>query len=627
MCGIAALFSLKPDKNIRSLIGKSLDLIAHRGPDGRGIILGYGSRLVSDQSDGFADWGLGHVRLAIIDTSATGSQPMCTAAGDCWISYNGEVYNYVELRLDLEDQGYQFRGTSDTEVILAAYRMWGPSCVKKFNGMFAFVIVDLAKGLVFAARDRMGVKPLYIWLGSDKVLLVSEPKQLLAFPDFRPKAHRQQVMDFLIDGVLGHEPNLCFFEGVYPLPPAHVLTWRLGSVPDLDKAECYWRPKTVTRPIAWAQAVEETGALFRDAVRLRLRSDVPVGSCMSGGADSSSIVGVATRELGYQMNTFSSCFDDERFDEQYYIDAVNRHCRTKPFKVFPTLEQFLTEIDTVAYHQDEPVGGVAYPQWTIMRAARKAGVPVLLDGQGGDEVLCGYNKFAYFYLRQLLTRRCYAGALSHCAKLMIHGDGRLLQWKLGYRYLPSWLRRRQDHILENLFRPEWQNLARKPWSEIMKGQVGIRPHQLEDIQTWSLPGLLRYEDRNSMAHSVETRLPFLDYRLVEHCLTLPEEYFLRGGRTKRFLVEAMGNTLPEEVVNRRTKMGFECPESVWMRSTLGEALEYRVGRSKRLAEIIDTRSAAALFLAYRNGGIPLSHGALYRLASLATWLDLFKVDV
>lgn len=625
MCGIAALFCQRPDE-LKPSLEKCLDLVSHRGPDGRGVILGCGPQLLAHESYELADWGLGHVRLAIIDTSTAGAQPMCTAAGDAWISYNGEVYNYVELRRELEDGGHLFRGSSDTEVILAAYRQWGRSCVTRFNGMFAFVIVDLARKLVFVARDRLGVKPLYLWPGAGKIAIVSEPKQLLAFPEFKPKAHRQQVMDFLIDGVLGHEPDLCFFEGVCQMPPAHTLTWELGKMPAFGHAERYWNPETKIRRITWNEAVEETAALFRDAVRLRLRSDVPVGSCMSGGTDSSSIVGVATRELGCQMNTFSSCFDDQRFDEQYYMDAVNKHCGTHPFKVFPSLEGFLTEMDTLAYHQDEPVGGVAYPQWTIMRAARKAGVPVLLDGQGGDELLCGYNKFAFFYLRQLLAGRSYARALSHCVSLMIHGDERLLEWNLGHRYLPSWLRKRQDHILVGLFRPEWQELVRKPWSEKMRGQVGVRKHQLADLTTWSLPGLLRYEDRNSMAHSVETRLPFLDYRLVEQCLTLPEEFFFRNGRTKRFLVEAMGDHLPDEVVNRRTKMGFESPESVWMRGLVGETLEYRVRRSKRLLEILNTESAAKHFVAYRNGGVPIGHDGLFRIAGLALWLDSFEVE-
>jgi len=583
--------------------------------------------VLSESSPEVPSWGLGHVRLAILDLSPAGLQPMASEDGRRWIVFNGEVYNHVELRQELEALGHRFDSTTDTEVILASYREWGDDCVTRFNGMFAFVLVDLDTARVFVARDRLGVKPLYLWRFPSGLAVVSEPKQLLEFPDFRPRINRLHAVDFLIDGVLDHEPDQCFFDGIEALSPGHTLSWPLDEPSRAVAARCYWEPQRGSRETSWRSAVEETGFLLRDAVRIRLRSDVPVGSCLSGGLDSSSIVGLVSRELGLRMNTFSSCFEDARFDERRYIHAVNRECKTVGHEVFPSVSALMEDLEKLAYHQDEPfTSSGIYAQWCVMEAARRNSVPVLLDGQGGDELLCGYRKYFFFHLRQLVAAGRYGAAAVHLMRMVLRGDKGLMNWQRGQRYLPAWLRKNRDAAAP-LLMPEWRALARHAWSDAMTGVTSIHENQWADLRHWSLPSLLRYEDRNSMAHSIETRLPFLDYRLVEHCLSLRESFFFKEGRSKRLLVATVGDALPVEVRQRRTKMGFETPGEVWMRERLGEVLEKRVRTSERLACILDTTSAGDAFAAYRAGSRAWTDLFLFRVASLAVWLDTFKVDV
>ena len=328
--------------------------------------------------------------------------------------------------------------------------------------------------------------------------------------------------------VLGHEADQCCFEGVRPLPPAHTLTWRLGDQPQLSHASNYWLLDIRPRKIGWQEAVEETAGLFRNAVELRLRSDVPVGSCLSGGVDSSSIVGVVTRNLGFHMNTFSVCSEDPNFDESPFINVVNEHCKTTPVQLVLEREDIMGELEDVVYSQDEPFAALTiYAQWCLMRTVRRHGVPVLLDGQGGDEALCGYRKFAYFYLRQLIKRRSLWRAFRASVAFSLHGDGNLFKFSQGQRYLPSWLGFLRNDVAGWLT-PGWRGLVRRVWSAKMNGVSSLHEHQWADFSLWSLPVLLRYEDRNSMAHGIETRLPFVDHRFVEHCLTLPEEFSLQG---------------------------------------------------------------------------------------------------
>lgn len=627
MCGISAFFAPRPERTLAAQVGRCLDLAAHRGPDGRGLIAGRGSEVLEAGEDGAADWALGHVRLAILDLSPAGAQPMASPDRLLWLSFNGEIYNYLELRRELQGLGHVFNSASDTEVILAAYAQWGADCFGRLAGMFALVMVDLKVRRVVIARDRLGIKPLYVWTSSRGAALVSEPKQLYAFEGFNPRANRRQVMDFLVDGVLGHEPDQCFFSGVHPLPPGHWLAWPLGQMPILDAAQRYWAPERRARPMTWKQAVEAVGATFNAVLAQHLRSDVPVGSCLSGGVDSSAVVGAAGRMLGGPVHTFSSCFDDAACNEQPYIDAVNRHLPTVPHKVFPDEDGVLADLDDLVYHQDEPMASFSpHAQWCVMRQARQSAVPVLLDGQGGDEALMGYRKYAWFRLRELLARGCVGQAAQHAGQLLAHGDRGVMRLSLGQRYLPSWARREVD-LLGGMLRPEWRGARRRVWAERMAGVRAMHEHQWADFIWWSLPVLLRYEDRNSMAHAVEGRVPLVDHRFIELCLSLPEEFIFRRGRTKRLLVDALPGDLPAEVIARRDKMGFDVPQAAWLRGRLGQALAERMRRSERLDQIIDAGAATDAMQRLQRGDKRVDVGLMVRLASLAMWLDRFQVDV
>ena len=623
MCGITAIFSETPDPDLFAKTRRSIELIPHRGPDGEGVLVGNRDGLVQQ---GAGTWSLGHVRLAILDLSAAGAQPMSNAVGNVWITYNGEVYNYLELADQLQQRGHQFRSRSDTEVLLAAYEEWGDECVSRFRGMFAFVLVDLKQRRALMARDRLGIKPIYLWFAAGRLYVVSEPKQLSSVAEFQPKLQAEQAVDYLSEGLLGHEPDLTMFASVVPLLPGTRLAWNLDQLPRPKQATSYWEPSRQEVNCSWSEAVEQVEDVFCQAVRLRLRSDVPVGTCLSGGIDSSSIVGVSYHDYGVKMKTFSVCNNDPVINEQPYIDIVNQECQAEPCKFFLQDEDAEQNLDTFVYHQDEPTFSLSqYGEFCVMRLAREHGVPVLLNGQGGDETLCGYRKFAFFYLRQLLSDSRYFAAARHVAQLLAFGDRQLLQFWQGTRYAPRWLKRRYD-VMGDILRPSWRAMNRSAWGTSMKGVHDLHAHQWADLRRWSLPVLLRYQDRNSMAHGVEARVPMVDHEFVELALTLPTQLFFKNGMTKRVLVEAMGERLPKKLRDRKTKLGFDTPQARWLRGRLGELLESRVRSCDRLEPILDRERAARAFREYRDGSQKIPHFFLYRMACLAVWLDRFQVE-
>ena len=478
----------------------------------------------------------------------------------------------------------------------------------------------------------MGIKPFYFaTLANESVgqvcYIVSEPKQLTALPEFRPRMEPQQIVDFLAEDLIGHEADRCCFEGVDPLPAGHRIEWSLGSLPDVKKSKLYWQPQLQTQDMDWDEAVLRTGELFRDSVKLRLRSDVPIGASLSGGIDSSSIVGVAALECGNDVKTFSLFNREAAYDESTYIDAVNRHCNTTGISLYLDEETSAEELENLIYHQDEPITRLShYAEYCVMRAAKEGGVTVLLSGQGGDETLCGYRKFAFFQLQQLMQAGRFVAAMRHGFNVMTKGDQQILDFRAGLRYAPKWMRRSYDPF-DDLLRNEFNARRRQAWKTRMRGVRDIQRHQWADLTEWSLPVLLRYQDRNSMAHSIEARVPMVDHRFVEFALTLPEDFLFHQGKTKRLLVEALGGTLPEEVRNRRTKLGFATPQPTWMKGQLGQALQSRVRNSSRLDQIIDTKKAAIAFDQFRKGDKRYSHLALFRIASLAIWLDRFEVEL
>jgi asparagine synthase (glutamine-hydrolysing) len=558
--------------------------LAHRGPDGEGYVLLASGRekplavrgrlrdTVPGPSGPYTI-GLGHRRLAIIDLTPLGAQPMGTEDGLLWITYNGEVYNAPELRQELVAQGYHFRSSSDTEVVLTAYRAWGRDCLDRFNGMFAFAVWDGRERVLFCARDRFGIKPFYYREDGPRFLFGSEIKALLCDRRFRPVPHDGVVFDYLTQARQDHTTET-FFRDIRQLAPGEYLILHGGQGSSRFERDRWWHVPESTHAVSRSEAVTRTRELIQDSIRLELRADVPVGSCLSGGLDSSTIVCLMKTLVTASTvpQTFSCCHDDSRYDERRYIQSVVARTGVGSQAVFPDPARLWDALPEIVWHHEEPVSGTSVlAQWEVMRAARHAGVKVLLDGQGGDEVLLGYPRFVGFRLADLLrTGRWTEGLREWSAWRRVHGGlhptaiaamargllpSRSVQWLRSRMTQEStWLRSEFVKAAHGWMRPE----------PTAAGSVLAR--QVVRILAEDLPALLHFEDRNSMAFSLEARVPFLDHRLVSWLVGLPPEFKLHRGVTKVVLRDAMAGVLPEDIRQRTDKMGFVTPEDEWLRT-------------------------------------------------------------
>jgi len=670
MCGISALIATREDLG-RYALSPMSDVVRHRGPDDEGFVAFLGEHLdpavfggadtpaachatahrylpesdIPARRDGTLV-ALGHRRLSIIDLSHTGHQPMCSPDRNAWIVYNGEVYNHIELRAELERLGHRFASHSDTEVMLAAYEQWGPACLERFNGMFAFVLVDRARRRVLAARDRFGVKPLYYWVAPDgTIALASEIKQFTALPGWRAAMNGQRAYDFLAWGMCEHTDET-LFAGVRQVRGGEAVELDLDalrSTPPSAGARLPVRAWYELRPRTIVGSLSETAADFRelliDSVRLRLRADVPVGSCLSGGLDSSSIVCLMNdllrteRAEGLQR-TFSAITDVARYDERRYVDEVVRAINLEAHQVHPQLPDLFGAVDRITWHQDEPFGSTSiYAQWHVFKLAADHGVKVMLDGQGADESLAGYHVFFGSRLAALARRLRVGELLKEVGALrQLHGYGNV--WSIR-QALGALAPRRLTGVLRGFgdtgsLEPAWLDVDRlgaralHPLDEL-EGFARNSVEALSEAQLLrtSLPMLLHWEDRDSMAHSVEARVPFLDYRLVEFALGLPEHYKIHRGVTKRVLREAMSGILPELVRTRTDKLGFQTPEEEWMRSS-PEPFRAALRRAVEGSEGIIRPAAITLFEDVIAGRRPFSF-LPWRIIAFGAWKERFGV--
>ena len=598
MCGLCGVVALDrpPD---RATVERWLNELAHRGPDGRGVFA----------ADGVC---LGHLRLAIIDLSDAGLQPF--ADHGLQLIHNGEIYNYLELRAELEAKGHRFRSQTDTEVILAAYREWGERCVERFNGMWAFVLWDEGRRTLFCSRDRFGVKPFYYRVAGDEFAFASEP-----WPLRRDGANLRAVRDYLEQGYLD-QGDETFFDGVLRLPPAHSLTFG----PEGLRLARYWSLERCDPPVDPVEAVRET---FLDAVRLQLRSDVPVGTCLSGGLDSSSIA-VAVAHHGHErQKTVTAYFEDEGFDERPYARAVVERTGAEAHWVSFTAEDLVENLPAIVQAQGEPFGSTSIcAGWYVMREARGAGLKVMLDGQGGDEILAGYRAFFGYRLSDLLR----AGRLTEAA-----GELRAFAGVNGSRWAAVALV--NPHVSDRFrlaARSRLRGSATLAAPELRRlepagGENGaVFPDRLRRqlhlvLTRRGLPELLRYEDRNSMAHSLEARVPFLDHRLVELAFALDGSELIRRGETKSVLRRALADLLPPTVRARRDKLGFVTPERRFLRGSLGE-LAGDVFASRRFAErgFVDAAAARERLALHRRGKLDAGF-ELWRALNAELWARRF----
>lgn len=621
MCGIAGIVNQDGSPVLEEEIKAMTRLIAHRGPDHEGFYFG-------------KDFALGHRRLCIIDLSDLSNQPMKYVGqhGEYVIVYNGEIYNYIEIRDELIAAGYRFSTQSDTEVILAGYDKWGLDCVNRFNGIWAFAIYDQRKNLIFLSRDRFGVKPLYYTKIGNKFCFGSEIKQFTVVKGWRARMNHRRVYDYLVFGVMDHTSET-MFEGVYQLRGGEYLLYDLTT--NRFTVQRWYDIKLEKIDISYEEAQKKFRELVFDSVGLQLRSDVKVGSCLSGGLDSSTLVSVMKRLLGTNGNieTVSFCSEVEKYNEEKYVDEVVKHTNAVSHKVSPKFEDFFAElnsngsneIESLVWHQDEPAGSTSsFAQYSVFKEARKNGIIVMLDGQGADEILAGYHPFVGIYLASLLRRFNLRLFLKEFrAVKSVWPNVSVTKYMLS-NMLPESLKvplRRKLGGSRFFSVPEDYDGAFK-WMNA----ENITEYAYELVFESSLPELLHWEDRDSMAFSVESRVPYLDHRIVEFLLSLPESYIIRNGYTKAILRDSMRGIVPDKILDRRDKIGFATPEEVWMRRNRGFILNKMRDNAKILTNIVKPQ-----FLSYaekvlqddRCKYIP----TIWRVINVGEWVKTFNVEV
>jgi asparagine synthase (glutamine-hydrolysing) len=545
--------------------------------------------------------------------------------------------------VELAALGHSFRSQSDTEVMLAAYAEWGAACVRRFNGMFAFALYDREAGRLLVARDRFGVKPLYYWVSpAGFVAFGSEIKQFTVLPGWSARLNGQRGYDFLNWRITDHTHET-LFQGVYQLRGGEMLELDVAGFPAAPGASLAPRPwyELVARPFtgSFEDAAGQFRDLLTDAVRLRLRADVPVGTCLSGGLDSSSIVCAMDQLLrgtpGAVQKTFSACAAEPRFDEREWVDEVVRHTRVEPHYVYPSLDELFGVVDDLAWHQDEPFASTSiYAQWHVFRLARENGVVVMLDGQGADEQLAGYHSFFAPAWAGLFRQRRWAALWNEVrAAGRVHGyTPAFAARQVASMLLPQPVRDAARRLgARTQHAPGWLDMgvlgavAGDPFASRGTTTDSVEALSRVQLTATNLQMLLHWEDRDSMAHSVESRVPFLDYRLVEFVLGLPAEFKISDGVTKRVLREGMKGLLPERIRTRMDKMGFVTPEEVWLREQAPDRFRQAVREAVDASGGVIRPSALARLEDVIAGRQPFDPFT-WRLISFGAWMRRFGVS-
>ncbi len=577
MCGLVVMLGLNGRQADPVVLHRMATSIAHRGPDDDGLYL---HRQV----------GFGFRRLSILDLSPAGHQPMSSDDGQLVIVFNGEIYNYIELRDELSAAGYRFRSSSDTEVLLAAYRQWGAGCLGRLNGMWAFVIHDRRRGVLFGARDRFGVKPLFVHRGKDCWLLASEIKALLASGLYVRETNWQVAADFLIHGKVDETPAT-FYAGVEQIPAGCAFEIRLdGSW----RQWSYWSLSAI-EPEPAPQVEEALAELLEDAVRIRLRSDVPVGVCLSGGLDSTAIICAMARNrpggaAGQAAPLLAFCYHESAYDERAFIADTLSQTGALLRRISLTPEESWESLTEVLQFQDEPTDRTAtIAQFHLMKLASRNGVKVVLNGQGSDEIWAGYPSYFHDYWYTLLRSVRVARARheiheyaawdgTSAGRLFWHSFGRLVHRQLK-RVKPyrSLARKRS-----------WRRVQQKRWfapclvERLVPSDAGYEDPDLNavlrnSVERTPLPHLLRLEDRNSMAHGVEVRLPYMDYRLASLAFRVPADRKMQGVWNKVLLRRSQRGRIPDSVRTRVEKMGFPTSLHTWLTGILAKPLRDILG--------------------------------------------------
>jgi len=658
MCGIFGVYQIDGNRIDLGDLERAVTLMKHRGPDDEGYAL-FNTSDCSAISCGGVDTdkrlqlphlgvykdrpfnlAFGFRRLSIIDLSPGGHQPMHSTDGRHWIMLNGEVYNYLELRSELQHFGYKFHTSSDTEVVLAAYQHWGKECLSHFNGMWGLAIWDNHLKELFLARDRFGVKPIYYVQDENRIAFASEIKALVGKHGVPFQPDDTAIYYYLTQGVLPNaSTGRTFFSNVHCLPPGHFMVIS-GRTTNVNR---YWHLKPgeekVITPIE--EVVEEFRALFESAVRVRLRSDVAIGSCLSGGLDSSAIVttihrflkddGLDSKQIGDIQRTFSAVYNIEGpFNERKYVDLLLSKVSAMGNRIIPDSNRLLRDAEKLIWHQEEPFPSTSiFAQWCVMNLVSENDVTVLLDGQGLDELMGGYRPFAK-YLADFIHRGQLRTAFRETAALYKTSGvdaWRYLLVALGYAFP---LTSRLVFMLQEgiqadrkSLNPDFVEHGKRTVIPLRTAHPGSLDTHLRNIfEDTNLPNLLRYQDRNSMAFGLEAREPFLDYRLVEFSFGKAAPWRMHDGWTKYVLRRTMEPFVPPQITWRKDKVGYAVPEEIWLKEWMRSS-EMDLFRDNSLsAEYLDmgiARSRIRHWLEHDGTQLPL-----WRWINLEMWLKAWQ---
>jgi len=564
MCGFVGGF-YKEAKD-ESLLKRSLVLSQHRGPD-------HSSFYKNVIGDGFLY--LGHTRLSIIDLTDAAAQPFHSRCGRYVLIFNVEIYNYKEIMEELIGTGYHFDTESDTKVLLNALMLWGVECLPRLIGMFSFVFYDQQHKKLLLIRDAFRKKSFFYSISNNKNTFGSEIRALLCLKNAKARPNLQRAYDYLVHGDYDLNKE-SFIDGVFHLPPAHYFTFDLETK-TASKPECWWQPVIDTNEnISFDKAVSKLRTLFLDSVRLHLRSDVPLGVALSGGIDSSAVASaVRYLEPSLPIKTFSYVASDSCISEEKWVDLLHERLGATAHKVIANQDEMREDLDAMLLKQGEPFGGTSiYAQYRVVKLAKESGVTVTLDGPGADELLAGYIGYPGHRLLSIIEKQGWLAA-HHYAKRWSQSPGRsyALAWQyLGRKKLPDSLYELARKVLGRDFQPAWLNIdyssqkgvefneKRAPLNQVYKG-VRVKKALANSLTGRGLSSLLRHGDRNSMAFSIESRVPFLTLPLAEFLLSLPENYLVSDdGVTKHVFREAMRGIIPDSHLDRKDKIRFATPE-------------------------------------------------------------------
>ncbi len=656
MCGIAGIFNcnqnIKPEWIIRMN-----NALKHRGPDDEGFLAintkareiytlaGPDSKVNNARIEVFGqdvNLFLGHRRLSILDLSSLGHQPMSNNDETLWIIHNGEIYNYVELREELKTLGYDFHTNTDTEVLLAAYEEWGENCLNKLNGMWAFVIYDKRKNVLFGSRDRFGVKPFYYYLDSELFAFASEIKSLITIPHINTSVNSKAVFDYFVFNWQESEEE-GFFKNICELQPSHGFHYCLST-----KAFKKWKYYSLKYSESWQSFdksnlkhfTEKIKELVLNAVSLRLRSDVPVGSCLSGGIDSSTIVCIINKilenesiaQIGERQRVFTACYEnDKAIDESKWAGLVAESTKTSWYRTFPNTKDFLEDLEDLVYTQDIPFGSTSiYAQYRVMKIAKESNIKVLLDGQGADELFAGYQAYYRTFFAEILKNiniSTFVRELRNLDNSSI--NMRFLLTSLAKLYSARFFPPPIKRYLFKVNNKEFKYLNTDFWDEnserleLLKDKADTSLNHMlhKHINRQSLKSLLRYEDRNSMRFSIEARTPFADdIELIEYVFQIPSVYKIHNGWSKYILRESIKGLIPGEIRLRKDKVGFATPEFRWLNEMKNEFKEYI---TTDLKEFINTKKILEDWDLLINGQVKSGITTIWRFINFAVWKKVY----